>query len=256
MNYYYTKTLFGIRAKSEISWFDLAYRLIEGINLWIFGYRPPLVWEYIIASLFILIIGYFLFRVWNTKNELNRIILITGCFLTGAVFIFASSSHLEKISFRYFSPVFIPISLLVISSILNTFSKKYGLIILTVLTLFSGLVNARSIITYRSTGVGCFSAIEWKKSEIIEFIIKNNSNQIIYSNYPDAINYFTNKPAKLITGDLDKVPDMLEKIRSEKGLLIILNKTTFRIVVDKNVLFGILGKQKSIQLSDGRIYFF
>jgi|BarGraIncu00222A_1022003.scaffolds.fasta_scaffold33618_2 hypothetical protein len=256
MNYYYTNTLLGIRAKAEISWLDLAYRLIEGINLYIFGYRPAVVLQYVTASLFIFIICFFLIRVWNTKNELNRLILIT-CFLqVGAVFIFASSSRLEKISFRYFSPVFIPVALLVISSMLSVFRKKLALVIILILSVSSGMITIGSVYIYRHNGVGCFSAIEWKNSEIIDFIKRENPNRIIYSNYPDAINYFTNKPAKLITGEEEKLPEMLEKIRLEKGILIILNKTTFRITVDKKILFGMLGKQKSIQLSDGKIYFF
>ena len=256
MNYYYTKTIFGYRSNSENSWFDLAYRLIEGINLWIFGYRPPIVLEYFIGSFFIIIIGFLLLRIWKINNEFYKIILISCGLLIIAVFVFASSSNVDKINFRFFSPVFIPLSILIISSILSIFKKKYAVIIILILTISSGFVTARSVFIYRTNGIGCFSAVEWKNSEIIGFIKNHKPDKIIYSNYPDAINYFTNEPAKLITGDLDKVPEMIKKIRSEKGMLVLLNKTTFRIVADLKIISGMLGNQKSLRFSDGTIYFF
>jgi hypothetical protein len=106
-----------------------------------------------------------------------------------------------------------------------------------------------------NNGIGEFSTKEWRSSEIIRFLREQKYANVIYSNFPDAINYFVNTKTKLITDNPNKVAMMMNKIYKEKAILVILSKTTYRNVVHQNVLEQYIHDSANYVFLDGKIYF-
>ena len=256
LNYLFTNYLLGVRPPSETSYLSLFTRMIQGITLWLFGIRLGLLTEIIIA-LVVVSAGCFIFyRLWKYSTTLSRIVISSCILFLIMTIVFIASAKVEKISFRYISPVFIPISLLMLSWLLNLKYKNISKTIVLILLISSVFITSRFSIQNHSKGIGVFSTMPWRNSATINFLREKGIRNSIYSNYPDAINYLTSFPAKMITDREDKIDRMISVIKNRDGILVLFNIPTRKNPVDLDLLQSRLNNVKKENLADGVIYYF
>jgi hypothetical protein len=255
INYIETTKLFGLRTANNSSFFDLFSTISTGIGKWILGSQSNRTLDVTIVCVFALIIIVSIIAALRKGRGINKLIVVTTAIYILAIIYSALSEQLEKFGFRFISPVFIPAALIVFSSLMNLRRRFFYPILILSFTL-SGYVLFSFISTNHAEGVGVFSTKEWKTSATIEYLKKNPIDRNIYSNYSQAITSYTGLSTKIISFENDKVSLMLDKIKRERAVIILINSATRQQPETIELIRKEIRSQPQIKLADGVIYCF
>lgn len=256
LNYLYTGTLTGFRLPSRITFYENIVQLFKTIYDCYLPNQVPFYLKKILLILFVSVTSFGLLKQFrNLNNKFRLLLIITSAYLISLVLL-SSFVWIDGISARLIAPVFIPLTILLVKSLEIFINKHFIITIMLILCLIGAIKSGGMINNSIKNGIGEFSTKEWRQSQIIEFLQKQKYSKVIYSNFPDAINYFVNVNAKLITDNSDKAEMMLGKISSEKAILIILNKETYRNVISQKIIEKYMCNSYSLIFNDGKIYLF
>ena len=255
LNYFYTGTITGMRLQSQTSFFDNSKQLFKTIyDCYLLGNFPFFIKE-IFIILFVSIFTVGLIKQFRIMNSTFRLLILICVAYLILLILLSTFFWIDQISVRFLSPIFILITILFVKSIAIFKNKTYLTWCMVFLCLIGTMKSISMTKNSLNNGIGEFSTKEWRSSEIIRFLREQKYANVIYSNFPDAINYFVNTKTKLITDNPNKVAMMMNKIYKEKAILVILSKTTYRNVVHQNVLEQYIHDSANYVFLDGKIYF-
>jgi len=281
-NYSISGTFFGPRASSIYSLYQNLYFSKNNILLWFLPQRISSnnTMQLLLLLFFVLFILYEIKNKWQTiKNLLKKTnsLLLFSFIYSSFLIISSTTTAYDKINNRLLSPVYIPITLLLLIffvtiffSFEKYFPRKYikmGLILCIVVWLFYPVRNSillTSNIFYYGQG---YSSNTWQESETIDYVMNNRglvSEHIVYTNGPDVFYYYFGDVAKMTPQHskynsletLDQISDLVGYWPQETEAYIIWFdniKRNYLFSIDEIKGFTNLNLIK--QFEDGEIYF-
>lgn len=207
----------------------------------------------------ILILTIFLFSLilfFIKKENLSKIILIYSInyllFLSIAMLFFDPGISMD---IRFLFPLFIPLSIFIFYKLCNLKIIYYVFIIfLIILSFIKDIKELPDIAKYGhrfsySNTNAHLKVCEWLKNKKIE--------GLIYSNYPDAVYYFTGKPAKILPSKYFKnsMDEFKEICNKRKVFIIYIKKYSERKYLHSiEEILKISNFKKNYETEDGTIY--
>ena len=255
INYLETGRLFGIRSKNSGSYFDLFKTISEGTGKWITGTKINDGLGIVIFFVFAGLIVILLYRLFIRGKGINKIIIISVLVYMLAMLFSALTEKLEKFGFRFLSPVFIPAALMILSMAIKL-KKKIFYSLMIICLLISSYVVVRFINTNRNYGIGVFAAKEWQSSNTINYVRQNWDGRNIYSNYAEALQFYTGKTTKIITDEKNMIGEMIGKVSREHAAIVIINSNS-RIQPETVELIKVVSANRPHKIfNDGVIYYY
>lgn len=203
-NYSLTGTLVGDRFGSERGFLENSMISYNKISHWyIPSQLPAMIW--VPLSIFFTLIAisliiYALVKVIG-KDEGDREILITMISFSVIYLLYliisATNIGFTKLTYRFLSPVYIPlvISIIVSANYAGLDVNKIKRVILNIIIIFLIIGSAISVlfasIDNLENGTGVYSNDQWKSSETLDFLKENPIEDGVYSNFPHQLYYFS-----------------------------------------------------------------
>lgn len=255
INFLETGKLFGVRAQNNDSSFDLFRTIFDGAGRWMTGIKVNTGLGIIFVSGFVILISILLYQLFRKGKEINRIIIISTLVYLFAILFSALTEKLEKFGFRFISPVFIPLALMVVSVTINLKKRIfYSFIIISFL--ISSFVLVRFVISNRNYGIGVFASGEWISSQTINYLKQNWDGRNIYSNYAEPIQFYTGHATKIITDEKNMIEKMISKVKREHAAVVIINSNSRNQPGTVEIIKKVSANQPQKKFDDGVIYFF
>jgi len=281
-NYFLSNTLIGQRAVSS-------YTLFENIN---FFWNTLLPW-YLPLKLSDVYLGFILLiiTIWilfvSDREKISKILLLKQIgpsllftiLYSGVIIISSTTTAYDKISDRLLAPIYIPIIfVLFITSdrILSWPIQSFNLRLIAVpfsiamlLFIKEPLENTKHFIGEyeKQPGLG-YSSSKWKKSEMINYLIKYepfSKSYSMYSNKPEAVYILANlickrSPAKTFYNSPQsiKLDQLQSSIRSEDEniFLVWFKESNYNFLFTLDELQKNIRMKEVVHLKDGDIYTF
>ncbi|MGA1848872.1 MAG: glycosyltransferase family 39 protein [Thermoplasmatota archaeon] len=289
-NYIRTGTLIGDRFPSETGILENVYRTGYHLIHWFIPrWLPPAVWVplgFVLALVFIVLFGNLLYSI-RRRKENRKVMIIFGyfsIFYMAYLLVSASRVAFDPLNDRFFSPVFVPMIIILMLSLselsrhpsrsmISKFRsihikgknvRHLASVLMVMIIAASGLVVFTEIRENAVHGVGGYTTSEWVGSEILEYISENPPGGDLYSNYPKQVNYFggideiggtplkyyqaTKKPAN----GLEKFNEsILDKDNVKIIWISISERDWYYSIEELNEIYNITMEKR---FSDGQIY--
>lgn len=277
-NYIISNSLTGSRASSSFSITQNLYLTYNTMKEW---FLPPEYYNwYLVPAGLVLAVFFIYIFLKNKKNQSRQefkfqysLIIYISIYIC-TLMITSSMYAYDKIGDRLLSPVYIPITILLISvadRMLFRFNTSSGFNIIKGLTaalllLFLNFSIQKSyflIDDFKNNSSWEYSSKIWEKNNVIQFLEKmNKSNCLLYSNAPDAVYFFTKSetrwsPLKTYYNSnirVNKKQSFYEVKQKGKKYLIWFNNVRRSFLYSKNELNTIVHLKKITQLKDGEVF--
>ncbi len=280
-NFLVSGTLTGGRAGSSYSLSQNIFYFFNTLTKW---YLPIQFTSGILYSLLVLAavaFGIYFF----TKGDLHKIqsiktnwpVMIFILFYSLTIIISSTTTAYDKIADRILSPIFVPATILlflVLDEVLFWIRKrvKYSragiiFVCLTALWLLHPFFRTMNIVSYYIKESGWeLSGNTWSNNSVIKYLNNNTflrPGDIPYSNYPDAVYFFTNRqtkwsPEKTYFNSPQikyNTPELKSSHKyGDRSILIWFNNADRQFLFQINDLCAYLKLSKIVSLKDGVIY--
>jgi len=214
-NHMVSGTLFGYRASSQFTMCQNLNFTLNTITSW---YIHPLVAQRYLIIMILIALPILLLSVYRNgilhklniaSKQLNVIILFVLAY-TSLLVISSTTTAYDKIDYRLLSPVYIPITLLLLILLLASIelyrhyfsignTNRLLIIAVAILLLYPFRAVVLDAVKMAQDGRG-YSHYSWKNSPTIQYICKQRllqSEYMIYSNGPDVVYIMANLKCKL-----------------------------------------------------------
>jgi len=276
-----TQTYFRPNFPSNYSLSQNAYFIIDLLTVWFIPRSVPFLMRAIILSSFTFIAVAIVFislksGIRDRKKLAATIPLgIFIIFYISVLLISATTFAFERIDHRYLSPVYIFIiffillaldDILALSNLFRAYKiliKFLVLVIFSLWLLYPFAYAVKMISHWMLIGAGEFNTITWRNSQVAYWVKANPLPPVVYSNFPDALYFFTglkaeNSPKKFQFNSFkSKGDDLLqfkESLRLKEAYLVWFYNSGRDYLYNINELSSVIGLREIANLSDGAIY--
>lgn len=209
-----SSTLTGKRFPSPATLSELTYTAVDTMTTWWLPETLPFAARVALTAMFITLVGVSIVALRRNQDKfvISKVRVCVPMLLFIGVYIPALVLSLSNVAVdppdnRYLSPVYAPLILVLTILVatsgkimellwINKAAKSFLTICLTIWILHPASQATNLIHTYLDNGAGGFHQTRWVRSDIIDYLIRNDLDGLLYNNAPHVLYFGTGRSAR------------------------------------------------------------